>query len=317
MTLKTTMANLENCSSTLKLNTGASIPQVGLGTWRSLENEGYVSVAEALKDGYRHIDGAAIYGNESQVGMAIKDSGIPREKIFLTTKLWSTQHRDPSQALEDSLERLGVDYVDLYLMHWPLALKTDTIKDGNLLTIPEKPDGKGRDVDLSWNFVKTWELMQKLLDTGKVKAIGVSNFSINNLKELLAASTTKVTPAVNQVELHPLLPQTELVQWCKQNGIVIEAYSPLGGQTAPILSNPVVQKIAQAHGVDSANVVISWGVQKGLVVLPKSVTPKRIKSNLKVLQLNASDISAIDGLAKVNGEKRTCAPDWSPFPIFQ
>lgn len=310
------MVTLQNSTATLKLNTGQTIPQVGLGTWKSKENEGYKAVLEALKAGYRHIDGAAIYLNEDQVGQAIKDSGVPRNEIFLTTKVWCTQQRNPQEALDQSLERLGLDYVDLYLMHWPAALGTKNIKDGNLLQMPEKPDG-GRDVDMEWSFVKTWELMQKLLESGKTKAIGVSNFSVNNLKELLAAPTTKVTPAANQVELHPLLPQTELVQYCTEKGIVIEAYSPFGGDNAPILSDPAVQEIAKANGVGAGNVIISWGVQKGLVTLPKSVTPSRIVDNLKVFTLSDADIAKIDGMIKVKGERRTNSPDFRPFPMFQ
>lgn len=310
------MVTLQNSTSTLKLNTGQVIPQVGLGTWRSKENEGYRAVIEALKAGYRHIDGAALYGNEDQVGKGIRDSGVPRNEIFLTTKLWCTQQRNPQEALDQSLQRLGLDYVDLYLIHWPVPLRTENIKDGNLYQFAIKPDGS-KDVDLEWNFIKTWELMQKLLESGKTKAIGVSNFSVNNIKDLLAAPTTKVTPAVNQVELHPLLPQEELIQFCKEKGIVVEAYSPLGGENAPILSDSTVQDIAKANGVEAGNVVISWAVQKGIVTLPKSVTPSRIVGNLKVLTLSDSDIAKIDGMVKAKGERRTCYHDFSPFPIFQ
>lgn len=310
------MVTLQNNTSVSTLNNGQRQPLVGLGTWKSKENEGYKAVLEALKAGYRHIDGAAIYGNENQVGDAIKDSGIPRNEIYLTTKLWNTQQRHPQEALDQSLERLGLDYVDLYLMHWPVALKTDGIKDGNYLTIPTTPDGK-KAVDTEWSFVKTWELMQKLLDSGKTKAIGVSNFSVNNLKELLAAPTTKVTPVVNQVELHPLLPQEELVKFSNEKGIVTQAYSPFGGDNAPILTDPAVQEIAKTNDVESGNVIVSWAVQKGLVTLPKSVTPHRIVSNLKTLKLSDGDIAKIDNISKVKGERRTNDIDFSPFPIFQ
>ena len=182
MCIRDRPATLKNSSATLKLNTGASIPVLGFGTWRSVDNNGYHSVIAALKAGYRHIDAAAIYLNEEEVGRAIKDSGVPREEIFITTKLWGTEQRDPEAALNKSLKRLGLDYVDLYLMHWPVPLKTDRVTDGNVLCIPTLEDGTV-DIDTKeWNFIKTWELMQELPKTGKTKAVGVSNFSINNIK---------------------------------------------------------------------------------------------------------------------------------------
>ncbi|CCH58081.1 hypothetical protein TBLA_0A02825 [Henningerozyma blattae CBS 6284] len=309
-------AALKNCTATVKLNTGANIPAIGLGTWRSENNDGYDSVIAAAKVGYRHIDTAAIYGNEDQVGKAINECGVTRSELFVTTKLWGTQQRDPETALNQSLKRLGLDYVDLYLIHWPVAFKTDTIKDGNLLTIPKK-DGEA-DIDYpEWNFIKTWELMQNLLKTGKTKAIGISNFSINNIKELLAAPTTTVTPACNQVEVHPLLPQDELIAFCKEKGIVIEAYSPLGGINAPVLKDETIIEIAKRNNVDAGQVVTSWHVQRGYVVLPKSVKESRIISNLKTFTLSDDDMTKINNLVKVKGENRTCDLGIKGFPMFQ
>ena len=303
-------------NNTVQLNSGAVIPQIGLGTWRSTgEKDGCNAVLAALKAGYRHIDTAAIYLNEGQVGKAIRDSGVPREEIFVTTKLWCTQQQEPEKALNESLERLGLDYVDLYLMHWPVCLGQSAIKDGNLLCIPQLPNGKRDVITDSWDFVKTWELMQ-LLPRDKARNIGVSNFSINNLKHLMSSPTFKVVPAVNQVELHPRLPQPELVQWCKERNIQIEAYSPLGSMDAPILSEPLILQIAERLNVTPAQVVISWHVQRGYVVLPKSIHADRIESNLKTFVLPEEDFNMISNLSKEKGELRVCNPDWSPFVCF-
>lgn len=307
--------------NTTKLNTGVNIPVIGLGTWKSTEEmDAYNSVKCALENGYRHIDTAAIYKNEIQVGKAINDfineSGVTRDKIFVTTKLWGTQHRDPTSALNQSLERLGLEYVDLYLIHWPVSLDTENIKGSDYLCIPFLPNGKVA-VDIEeWNFVKTWELMQELVATGKTKAIGISNFSINNIKELLSSPSNKIIPAVNQIEVHPLLPQDDLIKFCEDNSIAIEAYSPLGGSDAPILNEKVIIDIAEKHNVTPAQVVISWHAQRGYVCLPKSVKKERIISNQKTFILPDEDFAAISNLSKEKGEKRIVSFDFSPFDIF-
>ena len=318
---KVTMAVVPtNNTERVKLNTGAEIPIVGLGTWQATGNDGndcYEAVLAALRAGYRHIDTAAIYGNEDQVGRAIRDSGIPREEIFLTTKLWCTQHREAAAALDQSLERLGTDYVDLYLMHWPVALKTRFITDGKILSFPTREDGL-RDVDVKdWNFIKTWHLMQELLASGKVKAIGISNFTEARINELLSAPGTTVVPAVNQVENHPLLPQHSLVKFCKAKGIAIECYSPLGSSDAPVLKEPAIVKIADKLGIQPAQVVISWQVQRGNIVLPKSVHESRIQANLKTVVLPDEDFEALNNLSKQSGERRIISGEFfAPFKPF-
>lgn len=294
-----------------KLNTGASIPLVGLGTYLSEDETGYKAVLHAIKVGYRHIDCAALYKNEDFVGRAIRDSGVPREELFVTTKVWNTQHREPAKALEESLSRLGLDYVDLFLMHWPQALRTERIIDGNMITVPKREDGKP-DVDTEWNYIKTWHLMQDLPASGKTKAVGVSNFSVKQLEKLLADPGSKVVPACNQVEVHPLLPQIPLYDFCKKKNIMLAAYSPLGSQKAPLLDDPVILEITAKHKADPAQIIIGWDVKRGYVALPKSVTPSRIESNLQIVNLTDSELEKINEIHK-KGEKRVVDPEWFDF----
>lgn len=297
---------MTNSTSVLTLNTGATIPQLGLGTWRSTEEEAYNAVLEALKAGYKHIDSAAIYKNEGPVGRAIRDSGVPRGELFVTTKLWGTHHRDPAQALDDSLKRLGLDYVDLYLIHWPLAFEHTTESEG--LTVPSK-DGKPL-IDEDWDFVKTWAKFQELPATGKTRVVGVSNFSVNNLKKLLAAPSTKVVPAANQVESHPLLQQKELIAFGKEHGIIIEAYSPLGSQDSPLFKNESLKSIAASYEVSVAQLLINWALKRDVVVLPKSINKDRIISNFQVFDLKPEDVEKVSSLVAA-GEQRFINPGWS------
>lgn len=311
------MTTLTNLIKKITLNTGAKIPQLGLGTWRSTDTEAYDAVLNALKLGYRHIDSAAIYGNERPVGKAIRDSGIPRDEIFVTTKLWGTQHRHPDVALNQSLERLGLDYVYLYLIHWPVAFNDEGLEtEEQLLSIPENADGSRKLDFTNWNFIKTWELVQKL-PKSKAKAVGVSNFSVKNLIDLLSAPTTTTVPAVNQIETHPLLPQNELIEFGKLNGILIEAYSPLGSQNSPLFANETLKSIAEFYGVSVAQVLINWGLKRGYIVLPKSVHIERVEANLKVFDLKDEDFNKVTDLIKVEGEHRFITPNWKPFPTFE
>ncbi|KAI8668540.1 hypothetical protein NCS55_00880200 [Fusarium keratoplasticum] len=290
-------------STHFTLNTGAKIPAVGLGTWQSKPGEVRKAVAYALKDGYRHIDAALIYGNENEVGQGIKDSGVPREEIFLTSKLWNTHQPNVAEGLQKSLDALGVDYLDLYLIHWPVRLVPNETSD----LLPVNPDGT-RSVDRSWNQSETWRQMEEVYKSGKVKAIGVANWSIPYLEEL--RKTWKVVPAVNQIELHPFLPQHELREYCEKLGILLEAYSPLGSTGAPIMLDDEIQKIADKNGVSAATILISYHVNKGVVVLPKSVTEKRISSNKEVISLSEEDLAALDSLASKSKAKRINTPLW-------
>jgi 2,5-diketo-D-gluconate reductase A len=252
------------------LNDGNSIPTVGLGVWQTPAADTERAAAAALAAGYRHIDTAAAYGNEAEVGRAVAASGIAREDVFLVTKLWNADHGYDKtlKAFDASIAKLGVDYLDLYLVHWPM---------------PE-----------SNTYVDTFKAFAHLRDQGRVRSIGVSNFAPEHLNILIDA--TGIVPAVNQIELHPLMPQRELRELHASLGVATEAWSPLG--QGSLLENPTVTALAEAHGKTPAQVLIRWHIQLGNIVIPKSVNPERIVSNFDVFdfELSEQDISSIASL---------------------
>ncbi|OBB32002.1 oxidoreductase [Mycolicibacterium peregrinum] len=257
-------------SPRVTLNDGNSVPQVGLGVWQTPAEETVRAVSTALQAGYRHIDTAAAYRNEAETGRGLVDSGVPREDVFLVTKLWnSDQGYDSTLAAFDaSLERLGVDYLDLYLIHWPVPANNA--------------------------YVDTFKAFAHLRDQGRIRSLGVSNFAPEHLNVLIDA--TGIVPAVNQIELHPLLPQRELREVHARLGIATEAWSPLG--QGSLLTDPVIAGIAERHGKTPAQVLIRWHIHLGNIVIPKSVNPERIVSNFDVFDfdLEESDMSAIASL---------------------
>jgi 2,5-diketo-D-gluconate reductase A len=257
---------------TLALNGGTTIPQIGLGTWPLDDREVARVIGIAAEAGYRHIDTASKYGNEAGVGAGVRESGIPREDFFITTKLdGGYQGNDRAvSGLDESLKRLQFDYVDLLLIHWPLP---------------------GRD-----EYVSTWKTFERLLADGKAKAIGVSNFKPAHLDRLLAE--TDVVPAINQIQLSPAVPRDEYRAYDTAHGIVTESWSPLGAGTA-LLRSPVLARIGEQYSKTPAQIVIRWHVQLGLVVIPKSATPARLTQNLDVFdfELSAGDLSAIADLS--------------------
>jgi len=282
-----------------KLNTGAEIPAIGFGTWQDKDAQ-EDAVAEALKAGYRHIDTARIYGTELAVGKAIKSSGIPRSELFITTKLWNNSHHpeDVEAALEASIKDLGVDYVDLYLMHWPSPFAR-----GNSM-FPKGDDGKAKVGDS--DYVDTYKAMEACLKTGKTKAIGVSNFSKAELERLL--SKTSVVPAAHQMELHPWLQQTDFAAWHRTKGIHVTQYSPFGNQNeiydsgknlGKLIEDPTLNEIGKKYGKSGAQVALAWGIAQGHSVIPKSKTPARIKANLEGdFKLEKEDLEKIKGIDK-------------------
>lgn len=280
---------------TATLNNGQTIPLLGMGCWMSqpveAENqETYDLVAEALRAGYRHIDTAALYGNEQAVGKAIRDSNVARSEIFLTTKLPNKAHGTVLETFETSLISLGADYVDLYLMHWPQA------KDENDEWVP-----KGQDP----TFVQTWKDMEKLLEGGKVRSIGVSNFSTKNLDILLKEAS--VVPAVNQVEANTYHPQTSLSAYCAEKNIHLTAYCPLGqplpGVGSPVLNDPLLIKLGDKYGKTPAAILLSWHLQRGnWSAVPKSANPKRMRDNADVVDLDQADFDALSNLHKEEGK---------------
>jgi diketogulonate reductase-like aldo/keto reductase len=268
------------------LNNGIEMPQLGFGVWQVPDDEAEQAVATALESGYRSIDTAAIYGNEEGTGKAIATSGIPREDLFVTTKLWNSDQGYDStlRAFDTSLEKLGLDYLDLYLIHWPLPSR-----------------GK---------YIDTYKAFEKLYSDGRVKAIGVSNFYPEYLERLIEA--TSVIPAVNQIELHPQLQQHAVREYHAQQGIATEAWSPLGSGKG-LLEVPAIVAIAQKHNRTPAQIVLRWHIQQGNVVIPKSVTPSRIRENIDVFDfsLDAEDIAAISAL----NEDRRLGPDPATFDM--
>ena len=280
-----------------------------IGTWQSPPGQVKDAVYHALKSGYRHIDCAYVYQNEEEVGAGLKaafDDGLCKRKdIFITTKLWCTFHGKVEENLDLSLKQLGLDYVDLYLMHWPIHMNPE----GNHPLFPKHPDGS-RDLLLDWSHVKTYKNMEQVLKTGKTKAIGVSNYSKTYLEQLLPY--VDVVPAANQIENHPLLPQQEIVDFCKEKGILVEAYSPLGSTGSPLMKDPAVVKIAEDAGASPGTVLLSYHIARGTVALPKSVTPSRIEENIKTIDLNSSQLSELEAIHKKNGITRFVYP---PFGI--
>lgn len=255
----------------ITLNNGVAMPQLGYGVWQVPDDEAATAVGSALEAGYRSIDTAAIYGNEEGTGKALAASGIARDELFVTTKLWNDEQGYDStlRAFDTSLGKLGLEYVDLYLIHWPMPAK-DT-------------------------YVDTYRAFEKIYEEGRAKAIGVSNFQPAHLERLMGE--TSVVPAVNQVELHPQLQQSELRAFHARHNIATEAWSPLG-QGKDLLTNTTVTGLAEKYGRTPAQIVLRWHLQVGNVVIPKSVTPSRIKENIDVFgfELDDADMSALAAL---------------------
>ncbi len=257
----------------LKLNNETTIPLVGFGTWQLQGDDAYNAVKTALAIGYRHIDTATIYQNEEEVGRAIADSGIKREDLFVTTKLWNDDHDDIEKAFETSLQKLGLEYVDLYLMHWPVETR-----------------------------LASYKVMEKIYALEKAKAIGVSNFTQRHLTEILIQSSVK--PAVNQVEFNPFLNQQELHSYCREKNIALEAYSPL--THANKLDDEKLQAIAEKYEKTTAQVLLRWAVQQDIIVIPKSGNPDRIAQNYDVFdfELSSDDIQEMNSW---NEDARFCS----------
>lgn len=268
--------------STTTLHNGVKMPWLGLGVFKVEDGEEVVqSIKKALEVGYRSIDTAAIYGNEEGVGKALAETNVPREELFITTKVWNADHGYEAAltAFDVSMEKLGLDYLDLYLIHWPLPSK-----------------GK---------FTETWKALEKLYKDGRVRAIGVSNFKVHHLEAVIA--DCEVVPMVNQVEYHPRFNQRELHDFCKEHGIQLEAWSPL--MQGQLLNDPTLMEIAKEYNKSTAQIIIRWDIQTGVVTIPKSVKPHRIAENADVFDFEISEEN-MDKINALNQDRRMFAdPD--------
>ncbi|RWS14444.1 aldo-keto reductase-like protein [Dinothrombium tinctorium] len=289
-------------SSLLKLSNGRTVPALGLGTWKSKPGEVFEAVRYAIAEaGYRHIDCAYVYSNEQEVGKAIKDvidKGIvKREELFITSKCWNTFHSREKviKCCKESLSNLGLEYLDLYLVHWPMGFA----EDGQLFPT----DASGQTVYSDVDYLETWQGMEDCYNAGLVKSLGLSNFNSEQISRVL--SIAKVKPVMNQVECHPYLNQSQLIDFCKKHGILVTAYSPLGSPDRPwakpgdlsLLDEPKLKEIADKYNKTTAQVLLRYQVDRGVIPIPKSVTPSRILSNIQIFdfKLSPEDIAVIDG----------------------
>lgn len=280
----------------LTFSNGDIFPTLGLGTWKSAPGEVARALEIALELGYRHFDCAAIYGNEREIGEAFAATSVPREELFITSKLWNNRHlsQDVRRGAEQSLTDLQLDYLDLYLMHWPIACKPDVHfpeHGDDFLAIEEAP------------ISGTWRAIEELQKTGLVRHIGVSNFNPKKLREI--CSSADHAPEVNQVECHPFLSQEELLETCNELGVLLTAYSPLGSpgsagaeSDVSLLDHAELHKIAAQHGATTAQIALAWAIARGTAVIPKSTNPQRLKTNLSAasIKLSTKEMEDIDQL---------------------
>jgi len=297
----------------LKLYTGAEMPVVGLGTWKSKPGEVTQAVKDAIDVGYRHIDGAFVYGNEHEVGTGInekiKEGVVKREDLFVVSKLWNTFHSQELvvPALKNTLSLLGLEYVDLYLIHWPFGFQ----EGGELFPKNDKDEVQLSQAD----FVDTWKGMEECVKLGLVKTIGLSNFNSQQIEEILKICTIK--PSVNQVECHPYLNQKKLFEFCKSKGIIVTAYSPLGSADRPwaqpndpkLVEDPKLIELGKKYGKTPAQIILRWLVQRGLIVIPKTVHKERLIENISLFDFTLTD-EDMEYIYTFDCNGRVCALNW-------
>lgn len=261
-------------SSTKLLNNGVAMPFVGLGVWMAKDEETVQAVKWAAEAGYRHIDTAKIYKNEAAVGRGVKECGVPRDQLFITTKLWNEDMRTGRQmeAFEESLKALDTEYVDLYLLHWAVG-----------------------------DYVQSWKVLEQIYKEGRARAIGVCNFHQHHLERLMEEATVK--PAIDQFECHPFLTQESLIAFCEKEGIACEAWGPLGGKGTPLVNDPELASIGTKYGKSAAQVILRWHLQRGFIVLPKSVHKERIAANAAIFDFTLSDAD-MKAVSAMNQNKR-------------